>query len=150
MWFPTKCSPEDNLCASSIFTTVPVGTGGIRTRTILRSQRSDVLQQAVGMFQMTNEVVEPETYGALPLSYDATSSSCAGGTRTHNPRGVIHVLQFGSRSCIGGDEVIGQRHFRAGIEPANRCAVARLTGRNLCTPSRQSPLHGCPTKGYRE
>ena len=70
--FPTKGSPEENLCVSSCFTTVPWGTGGTRTRTILRSQSPDVLQQSVGMlFQMIDEVVEPETYGALPLSYGA-------------------------------------------------------------------------------
>jgi hypothetical protein len=88
---------------------------------------------------MTDEVVEPETYGALPLSYGARSSSRAGGTRTHNPRVMSHVLQSGSRSCFGGDEVVGQRHFRTGIEPANRFAVARLTGRSRCSPNRQSP-----------
>ena len=63
---------------SSCFTTVPWGTGGDRTRTILRSQSPDVLQQSVGiLFQMTDEVVEPETYGALPLSYGADYSSAA-------------------------------------------------------------------------
>ena len=61
------------------------------------------------------------------MSYGAKSSSRAGGTRTHNPRGMSHVLQSGSRSCFGGDEVVGQRHFRTGIEPANRFAVARRT-----------------------
>ena len=101
--FPTKCSPEENLCVPSCFTTAPSGAGGTRTRTTLRSQSPDVLQQSVGMlFQMTNEVVEPETYGALPLSYGAKSSSRAGGTRTHNPRLPKHVLQLGSRSCFCG------------------------------------------------
>ena len=146
--FPTKGSPEENLCVSSCFTTVPWGTGGTRTRTILRSQSPDVLQQSVGMlFQMTDEVVEPETYGALPLRYGAKFSSRAGGTRTHNPRVMSHVLQSGSRSCFGGDEVVGQRHFRTGIEPANRFAVARRTGRSRCTPSRQSLCFKRPTKG---
>ena len=42
------------------------------------------------------------------------------------------VMFWWRRSC-------GQKHFRTGIEPANRVAIARLTGRSRCTPNRQSP-----------
>jgi len=69
---PDEVFARGNLRVSSCFTTVLLGTGETRTRTILRSQSPDVLQQSVGMlFQMIDEVVERETYGALPLSYGA-------------------------------------------------------------------------------
>jgi hypothetical protein len=35
-------------------------------------------------------------------------ASCADGTRTHNPRLLKHVLQFGSRSYFQGDEVVAR------------------------------------------
>ena len=50
--------------------------------------------------KVTDEVDESEIYGALPLSYGAAIKSCAGGTRTHDPRLLKHVLQFGSRSVL--------------------------------------------------
>ncbi len=63
-------------------------------------------RQSGRRFKMTDEVVEPETYGALPLSYGARLASRAGGTRTHNLRGMSHGLQSGSRSCFGGEEAV--------------------------------------------
>ena len=53
---------------------------------------------------VTDEVMNQRRYGALPLSYGATSANCAGGIRTHNPRVMSHVLQSGSRSLCVGDE----------------------------------------------
>ena len=35
----------------------------------------------------------------------------------------------------------GQRHFRTGIEPADRNAVPRLTGRSRCTPTGSRRLY---------
>ncbi len=62
---------QRNLCVSFCFTTVPGALAGIEPARSC-DHRVDVLQQSVGMlFQMTDEVVEPETYGALPLSYGA-------------------------------------------------------------------------------
>ena len=46
-----------------------------------------------------------------------------------------------------GDEGDVQKHFRAGIEPANPDGVARLTGRSRCIPNWQSPCLKMPNEG---
>src|SRR5688572_16212002 len=48
-------------------------------------------------FKKTDEVLARD-YGALPLSYSAALTDCAGGTRTHDLRRMKHVLRAGSRS----------------------------------------------------
>ena len=93
---------------------------------------------------MIDEGIESEALrcSAIELRRDRLVRSSAGGTRTRNHQVMNHGLRFGTRSCIVWRRRSGQRHFRAGIEPADRSAVARLTGRrSWCgwTPSRQSP-----------
>jgi hypothetical protein len=70
------------------------------------------------MFQKTiNEVMCQRIYGALPLSYGAYDlhQSRAGGTRTHDIRLLMHVLQLGSRSLsLVATKEIEQTHFQVG------------------------------------
>lgn len=66
-------------------------------------------KQSGCMEKVTDEVDESEIYGALPLSYGAAIKTCAGGTRTHDPRLLKHVLQFGSRSVLVSQNA--QRRF---------------------------------------
>jgi len=59
---------------------------------------------AVGLYSMGDEVVVQRLYGALPLSYGAPSSNCAGGNRTHNTRVMSHVLRTGSRPLVSNQK----------------------------------------------
>ena len=100
----------------------------------------DVVQQTVGTcIQKTDEVGESESYGALSteLRRDA-HANCAGGTRTHDPRVMTHVLQFGSRSYLQGDEVVARGSVRES-NPPTTFMVASCTGQPMYS-NRQSPV----------
>jgi hypothetical protein len=64
--------------------------------------------------------------------------SCAGGTRTHDPRVMTHVLQFGSRSYFQGDEVVARGSVRE-FNPRTTFMVPSCTGRPMYS-NRQSPI----------
>ena len=65
-------------------------------------------------------------------------ASCADGTRTHNPRLLKHVLQFGSRSYFQGDEEVVRGSVRES-NPPTTFMVASCTGRPMYS-NRQSPI----------
>jgi hypothetical protein len=65
-------------------------------------------------------------------------ASCADGTRTHNPRLLKHVLQFGSRSYFQGDEVVARGSVRES-NPQTTLVVPSCTGRPMYS-NRQSPI----------
>ncbi len=54
------------------------------------------------------------------LSYGAAVliESCAGGIRTHDKRAKNHVLQIGSWSKYGSDEVLARHRLGEGTEPS--------------------------------
>ena len=108
----------------------------------------NVVQQAVGTcIQKTDEVGESETCGALSTELRRdVHPSCAGGTRTHDPRVMTHVLQFGSRSYFQGDEVVARGSVReSNPQDHSRGPPVALDGRCTPTGSRQSAFN-CPTK----
>src|SRR5688572_636073 len=76
-------------------------------------------------------------------------ASCADGTRTHNPRLLKHVLQFGSRSYLQGDEVAARGSVWESNPPTTFMVPVALDGRCTPTGSRQFVFNR-PTKVCRE
>ena len=113
-------------------------------------------RQSEHVSKRTNEVGESEDYGALPLRRDELLhgefrciASCADGTRTHNPRLLKHVLQFGSRSYFQGDEAVVRGSVRESNPPTTWWSPVALGGRCTPTGSRHCVFNS-PTKDCRE
>jgi hypothetical protein len=100
----------------------------------------DVVQPAVGtcISKRTNEVVESETYGALPLSDGATWLYVA-------PMG-LEPISPAPEACTPIRQSVlfsrrrgGGQRLRAGIQPADHMVVPSCTGRPMYS-NRQSPI----------